>query len=764
MTIRNEYILEGLNCAHCASKIETEITNLDEVKKASLNFVTKVLTIEVKYQEQATSLAKLAAEIINKHEPDVRFTPKDKKISIQKKLILKGLHCAGCGAKIEERVKKVVGVKSAVLDFTAQKLIFEIDNNEKIVKIIKEIKNIIAALEPDVEVKEEGNTVNNIEQEEGSKISLPVISLISGAILFFISFFINSDSLVLLPIFFIAYLLAGGDIIYRALRNISRGQIFDENFLMTIATIGAFGLKEYSEAIAVMLFYKIGIYFQNKAVNNSRKSIAALMDIRPDYASLKVGTEIIKVSPQEVKPGDIIEVRPGEKIPLDGEVTAGFSAVDTSALTGESLPKDARSGDEVLSGYINISGLLTIRVNKSYGESTVSKILDLIENAGSRKAKTENFITKFARYYTPAVVLIAIALGTIPPLVLSGATFSDWLYRGLLFLVISCPCALVISIPLGFFGGIGAASKHGILIKGANYLEALNDVETVIFDKTGTLTKGKFEVTKIVTSGNLTTDQLLEYAAYAENSSNHPIALSIVRKFGKSINKGRIISHEEIAGYGVRMKITGREILVDNSEQGGKIILIGNKKLMEKERIDSVQHNLSGSIVHIAVNGKYEGYITIADEIKEDSAQAIAGLKKIGIQKSVMLTGDAHSTARKVASTLNIDEVYAELLPHQKVEILEQLEQSKSSNGKIIFVGDGINDAPVYQPSRLVDAIKIAKKTKQIIWQNIALSLGIKFGVLLLGALGMATMWEAVFADVGVTILAVTNAIRVLKM
>ncbi|CZR04129.1 Cd2+/Zn2+-exporting ATPase [Trichococcus flocculiformis] len=528
-----------------------------------------------------------------------------------------------------------------------------------------------------------------------------------------------------------------------------------------------------------MLFYQVGEFFQNLAVNRSRRSIAELMDIRPDYANLKDGDDIKIVSPEDVLIGEYIIVKPGEKVPLDGVVVEGKSMVDTSALTGESVPREVEVGNEVYGGFINKNGLLTIEVKKEFGESTVSRILELVENASSRKAPTEQFITKFARIYTPIVVVAALALAIIPPLVVQGATFSDWIYRALVFLVISCPCALVVSIPLGFFGGIGGASKNGILIKGGNYLEALNNVDTVIFDKTGTLTKGVFKVTEIKAVQNISNDELLMYAAYAENYSNHPIAQSIVEAYGKEIDKGVIEAHEELPGLGLKVNVKGKEIFA------------GNAKLMAEKEIAIEENDDLGTIVYIAIDGSYAGSIIISDEIKKDSEKLVSDLKALGVKKTVMLTGDNKKVGDKVGKQLGLDVVYSELLPDQKVEKLELLYNQKSTKGRIVFVGDGINDAPVLaradvgvamgglgsdaaieaadvvlmtdEPSKLITAIKISKRTRSIVLQNIVLAFVVKGIVLILGAGGLATMWEAVFADVGVALIAVLNAMRVMN-
>lgn len=582
-----------------------------------------------------------------------------------------------------------------------------------------------------------------------------------------------------IALFIISYIIVGGDVVKRAVKNIFKGQVFDENFLMSIATIGAFFIGEYPEGVAVMLFYQVGELFQSYAVGKSRKSIASLMDIRPDYANVKKGDELVKVDPDEVQIGDIIVIKAGEKIPLDGKVIEGSSMIDTSALTGESVPREVEVGSDILSGCININGVITAEVTKEFGESTVSKILDLVENASSKKSNSEQFITKFARYYTPVVVIIAVFLAIIPPLVIDGATFSDWIYRALAFLVVSCPCALVISIPLSFFGGIGGASKKGVLVKGSNYLEALAETEIVVFDKTGTLTKGVFNVQEIHPEG-VSKEELLELTAHAESYSNHPISFSLKRSYSKEIDNGRISDVEEISGHGVIATVDGKKVMV------------GNIKLMKMMDIPYFKGELIGTIVHVAVNNKYIGYIVIADEVKEDSAQAIKELKAANIKQTVMLTGDNKSIGSKVAKELGLDKVYAELLPADKVEKLEELFSQKSKKGKLAFVGDGINDAPVLaradigiamgglgsdaaieaadvvimtdEPSKIATTMKISKKTLKISHQNIVFAIGIKIIVLILSAFGITTMWAAIFADVGVTIIAVLNAFRALNV
>ena len=604
--------------------------------------------------------------------------------------------------------------------------------------------------------------------------------IIIGAILFIVAIVIDVNIEWLnIALYLISYIIVGGDIVMKAVKNIFRGKVFDENFLMSIATIGAMLIGEYPEGIAVMLFYQVGELFQSYAVDKSRRSIAEAMDIRPDYANVKKNDEVIKVDPDEVQIGDIIVIKPGERVPLDGKVIEGNSTVDTSALTGESVPREVEVGHEILSGCININGVITAEVTKEYGESTVSKILDLVENASSKKSQSEQFITKFARYYTPIVVIIAVFLATIPPLVIDGATFSDWIYRALTFLVVSCPCALVVSIPLSFFGGIGGASRKGILVKGSNYLEALAEAEIIVFDKTGTLTKGVFNVQEIHPEG-ITKEELLELTSYAESYSNHPISNSLKQAYGKEIDNGRISDVEEISGHGVIAAVDGKKVAA------------GNIKLMKKLNIPCYEGEAVGTVVHVGIDDKYAGYIVIADEVKEDSARAIKELKEAKIKQTVMLTGDTKNVASKVAKQLGLDKVYSELLPGDKVEKVEELLAQKSAKGKLAFVGDGINDAPVLaradigiamgglgsdaaieaadivimtdEPSKIATAIKVSKKTLRIAHQNTVFSIGIKIIVLILSAFGIATMWAAIFADVGVTIIAVLNAFRALNV
>ena len=606
------------------------------------------------------------------------------------------------------------------------------------------------------------------------------IKIVIAFVLFLIAFIFKFETTLINNILFIlSYLIVGFEIVKKAFRNIIKGKVFDENFLMTVATIGAFFVGEFEEAVAVMLFYQVGELFQSYAVDKSRKSISSLMDIRPDYAFVIKNGKEEKVDPDDVRIGDIILVKPGEKIPLDGIIVDGKSFLDTKALTGESLPREVNVNDEVLSGSINLNSVIKIKVEKEFEESTVSKILDLVENASSKKSKSENFISKFAKYYTPTVVIIAVILAIVPPF-FTGMNFSEWIYRALSFLVVSCPCALVISIPLSFFGGIGGASKLGILIKGSNYLEALAKTEVVVFDKTGTLTKGVFAVKNIENFNNFTKDQILKYAAYSENYSNHPIALSIKKEYGEEIVKEKIEKVEEIAGHGILS-------IVD-----GKTILVGNDKLLNENNVEYTKTDEIGTIVYVAVDNVYAGFIVVSDVIKEDSKIAIENLKKLNISKTVMLTGDKKQVGEYVAKELGIDEVHTELLPDEKVYKVEQLLKDKTDSGKLVFVGDGINDAPVLamadigismggigsdaaieasdvvlmtdEPSKISHAIKISKKTLKIVKENIIFAIFVKILVLVLTAFGISTMWEAVFADVGVSVIAILNALRMLRV
>ena len=686
-------------------------------------------------------------------------------------LTLEGLNCANCARKIEEKVGKMEGVKESNLNFTTTTLNVKLERKVKEEHAINEIKKIVEALEPHVKVEKKVSGKTNVQR---AKFEVKP-TLIIGTILYLIAVIGDFKGALALILFVASYLLIGGKVVLTAIKNIARGQLFDENFLMTVATIGAFSISEYPEAVAVMLFYEIGETIQGYAVNKSRSSISSLMDIRADYANIIIDGKEKKVSPETVKVEDIILVKPGEKIPLDGIVVEGESFVDTSALTGESVPRKIAVNDEILSGGINTNGVLKVKVTKKFGESTVSRILEMVENAANKKANTEKFITKFAKVYTPIVVALAILIAVVPSIFIKDALFSTWLYRALVFLVVSCPCALVVSVPLGFFAGIGGASKKGVLVKGSNYLELLKDLETVVFDKTGTLTEGVFTVTEINTN-NIQKEKLIEIAAMAESFSNHPIAISIIKEYGKEIDKEVIEEYEEIAGHGIKAVINNEEIL------------IGNAKLMNQFNISYNEVDSIGTVVYCAINGEFKGSIVISDKIKENADEALINLKAAGVKKTVMLTGDNKKTAEKVGEKVNIDEVHSELLPLGKVKEVEKLLKASNKNGRLAFVGDGVNDAPVLARAdigiamggigsdaaieaadvvlmkddinALVDAINVSKKTNKILWQNIIFALGVKVIVMVLGTFGIANMWTAVFADVGVTIIAIINSTR----
>ncbi|GAB6189620.1 heavy metal translocating P-type ATPase [Marinitoga arctica] len=697
----------------------------------------------------------------------------------KKEFILEGLDCASCAAKIEENVKKLNDVEGVTVNFITKTLTVKVNDENK----IKEIENLVKKIEPEVEIYEKENKNDHNHEHshehghnhgESFNKKFEIIRLFSALAVFITALLLKDPFYLKVILYVVAYLISGGKVLKRSFKNILRGNVFDENFLMSIATLGAFAIGEYPEAVGVMVFFEIGELLQDLAVDNSKRSIKALLDIRPDYANLLKNGKEVRVSPEDVKKGDLIVVKPGERIPLDGVIIKGNSMADTSALTGESLPKSIKENDEVMSGFINLNGLITIRVEKEYAESTISKILDMVENAAAKKAKTEKLITKFAKYYTPVVVFLAIALATIPPL-LTGAPFNEWIYRALIFLVISCPCGLVVSIPLGYFAGVGGLSKRGVLVKGGNYLEVLKNLNTIIFDKTGTLTEGVFEVVEIKTYNGVSEDEILEIAAYAEEHSNHPIADSIKKKYGKKFEKSFIEDYEEISGHGIKARIKGKDVLV------------GNKKLMDKFNINIPEINFNGTIVFVSVNGMFVGYIGISDKIKPGVKEVIKELKKLGVKKTVMLTGDNEKVAEDVAKKIGLDEYFAELLPGDKVKFFEKYNDGIST----AFVGDGINDAPVLtradvgiamgglgsdaaieaadvvimddDVSKLIDSIKVSRKTMKITWQNIILVLGIKILFLVLGALGLTDMWGAVFADVGVTLIAIFNSLRILK-
>lgn len=741
-------VLSGLTCANCANKIETKVNNLDGVKEANLNFTTSTLIIESDGSKEKNEIIIDAKEIINKLEPEVKVYDKD---------------------EVNMKIKSI----NTCTDGKCSLKHGECNNNHN------HRGDHGHTLDEDHSHSHEESHGHSHDHSHSEPISLKDnLRLIIGALVFGAAILLDRDSTLTIVLFVLSYLLIGGNVLLTAIKNIARGEVFDENFLMSVATLGAFFIGEYPEGVAVMLFYEIGELFQSYAVNKSRKSITSLMNIRADYANVIRNEIEEKVNPESISIDELIIVKPGERVPLDGIIIEGASFVDTSALTGESVPREITKGEEILAGFINTNGVLKIKVTKSFKESTVSRILELVENASNKKAPTEKFITKFARYYTPVVVFSAIALAVIPPLVIKDASFNEWLSRALIFLVVSCPCALVVSIPLGLFAGIGGASRKGILVKGGNYLEALKDVNTVVFDKTGTLTKGVFKVTEI-NNVNIEKEELLRIAAISESLSNHPIAQSIINEYGKTIDSKALINYEEISGHGVKTSLDGSEIL------------IGNYKMMEKYNINYNKVNSIGTIVHVAINNEYKGNIVISDEIKESSKEAIKALKEIGVSQTVMLTGDNKNVANKVAQLVGVDKVYSELLPGDKVEKVEEIIKNNKSKGKVIFVGDGINDAPVLaradigvamggigsdaaieaadvvlmkdDPEALVSAIKVARKTNKILWQNIIFALGVKILVMILGAIGMANMWEAVFADVGVTLIAVINSTRCLK-
>ena len=727
------------------------------------------------------------------------------------KLVLSGLNCANCANKIETKVNKINGIENASLNFSTTVLTVKINKEEEKNNIVNEIKSIVKKLEPHVKVIEKTDNkdikvnksectssccTNSHEHESNNEehhghthefkenngflgYAKDNLLLIIGTIVYIIALaYKSNDNLLSFILFGASYLIIGGEVILNAIKNIIRGEIFDENFLMSIATIGAFFIGEYPEAVAVMLFYQIGEVFQGYAVNKSRKSISSLMNIRADHANVLRDDKEIRVSPEDVSIGEFIIIKPGERVPLDGTVLEGTSFIDTSALTGESVPREVTTGNEILSGSINNNGVLKVKVDKEYGESTVARILELVENASNKKAPTEKFITKFAKVYTPIVVAIAVLVAIIPPIIIKDATFSEWIYKALSILVVSCPCALVVSIPLGFFSGIGAASKKGILVKGGNYLEALRDSEIVVFDKTGTLTKGIFKVTEI-NSINMSKEELLEITAMGESLSNHPIAMSIANAYGKEVNKDEIKDYKEISGHGIEVTIRENEVL------------LGNSKLMKSNNIDYNDIDSIGTIVHVAINGEYKGNIVISDEIKENVKEALTELKEVGIKKTIMLTGDNKNVADKVAMDIGIDEVYSELLPGDKVSKIEEILNKKTSKGKVLFVGDGINDAPVLARAdigvamggigsdaaieaadvvlmkdkieEISEAIRVSRRTNMILWQNIIFSLGVKIIVMLLVILGLTNMWAAVFADVGVTLIAVLNSMRIIR-
>ena len=698
-------------------------------------------------------------------------------MTIKRDYKLTGISCVNCAVKIESGIKKLDGVNDANLNFLLSKLSIEIEDNKALTQIETQIQEIMDRLEAGSKlVQKDDDHVNGDDNHGISKITLWIYILAATA--YFVGFFLVKSSTFKLILFIITYVVFGHKVLIKSVKNISKGNVFDENFLMSIASIGAFIIGEYPEAAAVMMFYQIGELFQDYAVDHSKRAIKSLIAIKPDYANIKTPEGYKRINPSDVKEGDLILIRPGERVPLDGIVVEGSSALDTSALTGESLPREVGVENEILSGSINLSGVLTVQVTKLFENSTVSRILSMVEHASQKKAVTERFITRFAAIYTPVVVGLAALLAVVPPLFFNGE-FNQWLYRALVFLVVSCPCALVISIPLGFFGGIGAASKRGILVKGGNYLEALAKVKTMVFDKTGTLTNGSFEVTKINNENGFTKDELLYFAAHAEAFSTHPLAVSILKKYGDEPDKNLISEYAEHAGMGVSANISE------------KTVLLGNRALFSKHNIEINEDRSPGTLMYLAINGEFAGSIALEDTVKDDGANAIKELRSMGIDDIVMLTGDRKDAADTAAEELGIKHVISELLPHEKVDCLEKIIDERENAGKIAFVGDGINDSPVIaradigiamggtgsdaaieaadivmmtdEPGKIPEAIRIARKTKTVVYQNIALAMIVKVIVLAMGAGGVASLWEAVFADVGVALLAILNAMRLTR-
>lgn len=777
------YILEGLDCAHCAEEIRAEVEKDERVKSAGMNFMKQELTVETENSCSPDELMTTVTEVVAKLEPDV--TVRERQTFKEKKYIIDGLDCAQCAEEVREAVEKSDYANGAKMNFIKKELTVTPSKTISDKELLKQVTATVTAVEPDVTVSEKENHV-----EKKVSYTKDIVKMISAGILFIVAFIlektIGTEQLVpktaILTMYLVAYVICGLEVAITSIKAIAKKNFFNENTLMLIASIGAIVLGEYEEAVAVMLFYTVGEFFQSIAVNKSRRSISSLIKTKPETADVLIDAEYITVDPENVETGSIIRVKPGEKIPLDGIVESGNTSIDTSALTGESLPRDITIGDEVPAGAINISGVITLKTTRQFTDSTVYKMLQMVESAVEKKTKTENFISVFAKYYTPIVVLAAVIISLIPPL-FTGFDFGTWVQRGLIFLVISCPCALVISVPLGFFGGIGASSKIGILVKGSNYLEAVAEMTTIVFDKTGTLTKGEFKVSEVQPSADknntIGKEELLEIAAYGEGYSNHPIANSIREAYGKTLSMERVTDTEEIAGHGIHTFIDGREVY------------LGNAKLMDAQNIAYTENKTAGTVVYVACNNVFAGSIVISDTVKEGSKDAIRDMKQVGVKKTVMLTGDRQAAADAVAAELGIDEVHAELLPADKVGQVEKLLGAQNEKERLAFVGDGINDAPVLTRAdigiamgsmgsdaaieaadivlmdddirKIASLVKIARKTLGIVKQNIVFALAVKALVLLLGALGMANMWEAVFADVGVSVIAILNSMRTLN-
>lgn len=791
------YILEGLDCAQCAEEIRAEVEKDERVKSAEMNFMKQELTVEAENSCSPDELMTTVTKVVAKHEPDV--TVKERQTFKEKKYIIDGLDCAQCAEEVREAVEKSDYANGAKMNFINKELTVTPSKIISDKELLKLVTATVTAVEPDVTVSEKENHV-----EKKVSYTKDIVKMISAGILFIVAFIlektIGTEQLVpkiaILSMYLAAYVICGLEVAITSIKAIAKKNFFNENTLMLIASIGAIVLGEYEEAVAVMLFYTVGEFFQSIAVNKSRRSISSLIKTKPETADVLIDGEYITVDPENVETGSIIRVKPGEKIPLDGIVESGNTSIDTSALTGESLPRDITIGDEVPAGAINISGVITLKTTRRFTDSTVYKMLQMVESAVEKKTKTENFISVFAKYYTPIVVLVAVIISIFPPLFtgfnyepfidgiikgklifpeFTGFDFVTWVQRGLIFLVISCPCALVISVPLGYFAGIGKASSKGILVKGSNYLEAISKAKVVLFDKTGTLTKGQFEVTRTEPAG-MSKDELLRYAAYAESNSNHPIAVSVRKAYGADIDQSQITQCSEIAGKGIKAVISG------------VTVLCGNSRLMADYSINCPEAN--GTVLYVAVDNKYAGLIEIADMPKEHSAEAVKMLKNHGV-KVVMLTGDNKSAAAAAAEKLGITDYYAELLPENKSEITLKMKSELPGNEKVMFVGDGINDAPVIasadigvamggsgadsaietadcvlmkdDPMQLADAFAISKKTNRIVLQNIIFALGVKLIIQVLGVLGLANMWAAVFADVGVSIIAIFNSLRLMR-
>lgn len=771
--------LENMTCMDCASKIEDILGKKPEIKEVKFNFITKKLDIETFSNIDGNKLTEDIVDLIVELEPDVKVIKLENVRSKNLDFKLEGLTCGDCANKIERFSKGLRGVEDSKIDFINQSLKLEVREGIDLGFLEKEVEEIVHALEPDVKVFRLDSISEEGQKESSVWSKLKELNLLTigiAAVIGVVPWILGLEGKARFLVYFISYLIVGHKIIIQAFKNTLKGIPFDENFLMTIATIGAFIIGEYPEAIMVMLLYQIGEVLQGVAVNHSRDSITALMDIRPDYANLKIGDDVEIVHPEDVKIGSHIVIRPGERVPLDGIVLEGESSLDTSNITGESVPRRVVTGDTVYSGVVNGEGLLVMEVTKEFGESTISQVLDLVENASSQKAETENFITKFSRYYTPLVVMAAVLIAVLSPVV-SGGSFKESLYNASVFLVISCPCALVISVPLGFFGGLGGASKLGILIKGGNYLEALTEVETMVFDKTGTITEGVFEVQAIEAFEGYSEEEILKIAAYGESYSNHPIARSILQKYKKEIDSKKISDYKDITGKGI-------EVLLD-----GERILLGNKSLLEENHISVKEVSSIGTVVYVAKKGLHIGTIVVADKIKDNILDDLRELKKVGVKEIVMLSGDNISTVEQVGNMVGMDQVYGNLLPQDKVSIFEEI--MSGTDRKVAFVGDGVNDAPALARAdvgiamgglgsdaaieasdvvimtddigKISKGVKIAHRTKKIVIQNIILALGVKLVVLILGALGSASMWQAVFADVGVSIIAILNSIRALN-